>query len=200
MQHPALITSPLPHLKAPNPCGRLAGRHPQTEHAWGTGPLGNDAHRNRLVRQHVCGASTSRSVRSHSRVFASFLGLSSATEISRNAAPDRATSGGENAEALARKFGDTWFGRPVASTVNNAWQILDGEGRAIGPGRPPIVEAREDACLNFAPAPHLCGSAKTHSVEPPSGFFISGTSVDNERPSPDPLPVATATYCVPLTL
>jgi hypothetical protein len=62
------------------------------------------------------------------------------------------------------------------------------------------VQAGEDACLNFAPAPHLSDSAKTHSVEPPSGLFISGTSVDNERPSPDPLPVATATYCVPLTL
>jgi hypothetical protein len=161
----------------------------------GTTPIAIDLYDNMFAEHRPAG-----SVRGHSRVFASFLGLSSATEISRNAAPDRATSGGENAEALARKFGDTWFGRPVASTVNNAWQILDGEGRAIGPGRPPIVEAREDACLNFAPAPHLCGSAKTHSVEPPSGFFISGTSVDNERPSPDPLPVATATYCVPLTL
>jgi hypothetical protein len=48
--------------------------------------------------------------------------------------------------------------------------------------------------------PYRSGSANTHNVEPPSGFFISGTSVDNERPSPDPLPVATATYCLPLTL
>ena len=44
------------------------------------------------------------------------------------------------------------------------------------------------------------GRANTHSVEPPSGILVSGTSVDSERPSPDPLPVATATYCLPLTL
>jgi hypothetical protein len=50
------------------------------------------------------------------------------------------------------------------------------------------------------PPPHRSGSANTHKVDPPSGFFMSGTSVDSERPSPDPLPVATATYCLPLTL
>src|SRR5690348_2202685 len=44
------------------------------------------------------------------------------------------------------------------------------------------------------------GSAKTHSTEPPSGFWISGVSVASALARLDPLPTATATYCLPLTL
>jgi hypothetical protein len=48
--------------------------------------------------------------------------------------------------------------------------------------------------------PHQLGSAKTHSTEPPSGFWISGVSVASALERLDPLPTATATYCLPLTL
>jgi hypothetical protein len=46
---------------------------------------------------------------------------------------------------------------------------------------------------------HLSGKANTHNIEP-SGLRTSGTSVDRPLASPDPLPVVTATYCLPLTL
>jgi hypothetical protein len=77
------------------------------------------------------------------------------------------------------------------------------EAERSAPAGPDEVQARAYACLEPYPsykASHFSGSANTHNVEPPSGFFMSGTSVDKERPSPDPLPVATATYCLPFTL
>ena len=48
--------------------------------------------------------------------------------------------------------------------------------------------------------PHLSGRANTHSTEPPSGIPISGVSVLSDRISLEPLPVATATYCLPLAV
>ena len=48
--------------------------------------------------------------------------------------------------------------------------------------------------------PHQFGSANTHSTEPPSGFWISGVSVASAFDWLEPLPTATATYCLPLTL
>ncbi len=49
-------------------------------------------------------------------------------------------------------------------------------------------------------SPHLfSGRASTHNIEP-SGLRTSGTSVDKPLASPDPLPVVTAIYCLPLTL
>src|SRR5262245_7048122 len=44
------------------------------------------------------------------------------------------------------------------------------------------------------------GNANTHSTEPPSGFWISGVSVASALEWLDPLPTATATYCLPFTL
>ena len=96
--------------------------------------------------------------------------------------------------------------RSVANlTVTSA--IRDPTHGKRGSG-PPVRPSPNDATAKGAVASswlhvsilHLSGNANTHSVEPPSGFRISGTSVDNERPKPDPLPVATATYCLPLTL
>src|SRR6185312_6104247 len=43
----------------------------------------------------------------------------------------------------------------------------------------------------------LSGSANTQSAEPPSGMAISGVKVASERISLEPLPTATATYCLP---
>jgi hypothetical protein len=34
-------------------------------------------------------------------------------------------------------------------------------------------------------------------MKPPSGFLISRVSVPNDRTRPDPLPAATAMYCLP---
>jgi hypothetical protein len=49
-------------------------------------------------------------------------------------------------------------------------------------------------------AAYFSGRANTHSMEPLSGLLISGVSVPSDFNRPDPLPAATATYCLPLTL
>src|ERR1700709_1785350 len=47
--------------------------------------------------------------------------------------------------------------------------------------------------------PDQFGSANTQSTEPPSGTWISAASVASAFCSLDPLPTATATYCLPPT-
>src|SRR5881296_2424439 len=63
--------------------------------------------------------------------------------------------------------------------------------RAIAPAAQSGLPKRE---------PDQFGSANTHSTEPPSGFLISGVSVESDLARPDPLPTATATYCLPLAV
>ncbi len=58
---------------------------------------------------------------------------------------------------------------------------------------------REDDVGSFA-TPHLSGSANTQRAEPPSGVPISGVSVASAFIWLEPLPVVTATYCLPLTV
>src|SRR5580704_11313742 len=93
---------------------------------------------------------------------------------------------------------------------------LRGGGRQPGDqrhqcaGRPREPSARsrgredpgldQDLATMTAPARHLPGSANTQSTEPPSGAAISGVSVARDFISLEPLPVATATYCLPLTM
>src|SRR5262245_54494705 len=61
-----------------------------------------------------------------------------------------------------------------------------------------------DRLVQFRPAAvaatrlQLSGSANTQRTDPPSGAPISGVSVASDLISPEPLPVATATYCLPL--
>ena len=50
-----------------------------------------------------------------------------------------------------------------------------------------------------APVGAAYGRAKTQSTEPPSGMPISGVSVAHDPPALEPLPTATATYCLPST-
>jgi hypothetical protein len=66
-----------------------------------------------------------------------------------------------------------------------------GEESAQREGEQPHAGRGED---------HFSGSANTQSTEPLSGLLISGTSVPSDFKRPDPLPEATATYCLPLTL
>jgi hypothetical protein len=90
-----------------------------------------------------------------------------------------------------------WGSRPLR-TKEDPHPALpeDGEGKTnfSAPALPEVgpKSAREQA--------YFSGSANTHSIEPPSGLLISGVSVPNDRSRPDPLPLATATYCLPLTL
>jgi hypothetical protein len=102
MQGHAFLTSPLPHLKRTQPFRAAGGNAPTTNRArLGTVSPGNDARetacRNRPVRQHVAEHRPAGVGLRHSRVFASFFGLTSRSP--RNAARDRATSRGGNAPA-----------------------------------------------------------------------------------------------------
>jgi hypothetical protein len=62
-----------------------------------------------------------------------------------------------------------------------------------------VGTAREERAFAH-PTGYQFGNANTHSTEPPSGFCISGVSVASALEWLDPLPTATATYCLPLTL
>jgi hypothetical protein len=69
--------------------------------------------------------------------------------------------------------------------------------RGAAPERYKLPDPQRWSCCS---RPHQLGSAKTHSTEPSSGFWISGVSVASALDRLDPLPTATATYCLPLTL
>jgi hypothetical protein len=107
MQRPARITSPLPHSKRTQPFRAAGGNAPTNRAGSGTVALGNDAHhtacRNRFVRQHVAEHRPERRARTSPSVSRPASSGSRLRRRSpRNAARDRATSRGGNADACWR--------------------------------------------------------------------------------------------------
>jgi hypothetical protein len=104
MQRPALIASPLPHLKRTRPFRAACGNALTNRARLITLPLGNDAHhtacRYRLARQHVAEHRPAGVV--HAFRHLCLLPASSGSHLRRrsprNAARDRATSRGGNAD------------------------------------------------------------------------------------------------------